>query len=62
MDLILSGGTVVTAGDTFAADIGIEGGRIVRIGFDLGPAAREIDVSGLYLLPGAVDVHTHVDV
>ena len=62
MDLLLSGGTVVTAGDTFDADIGVEDGRIVRIGFGLGPAAREIDVSGLYLLPGAVDVHTHVDV
>ena len=62
MDLILRGGTVVTAADTFAADIGIEGGRIARLGFDLGPAAGEIDVSGLYLLPGAVDVHTHVDV
>ena len=62
MDLILSGGTVVTAGDTYDADIGIEGGRIARLGFDLGPAQREIDVSGLYLLPGAVDVHTHVDV
>ncbi len=62
MDLLLTGGTVVTAGDTFAADVGIEGGRIARLGFDLGPAAREIDVSGLYLLPGAVDVHTHVDV
>ncbi len=62
MDMLLTGGTVVTAGDTFAADIGIEGGRIARLGFDLGPAARQIDVSGLYLLPGAVDVHTHVDV
>ena len=62
MDLILRGGTVVTAGDTFDADIGIEGGKIARLGFDLSPAQREIDVSGLYLLPGAVDVHTHVDV
>ena len=62
MDLILRGGTVVTAADTYDADIGIEKGRIARLGFDLGPARREIDVSGLYLLPGAVDVHTHVDV
>ena len=62
MDLILRGGTIVTAADTYDADIGIEKGRIARLGFDLGPAQREIDVSGLYLLPGAVDVHTHVDV
>ena len=62
MDLLLSGGTVVTAETVFDADIGIEDGRITRIGFDLGPTARETDVSGLNLQPGAVDVHTHVDV
>ena len=62
MDLLLSGGTVVTAADVYDADIGVEDGKVKRIGFDLGPARREIDVAGLYLLPGAVDVHTHVDV
>ena len=62
MDLLLSGGTIVTADNIFDADIGIEDGRVARLGFDLGPARREIDVSDLYLLPGAVDVHTHVDV
>ena len=62
MDLLLSGGTIVMADTIFDADIGIEDGRVARLGFDLGPARREIDVSDLYLLPGAVDVHTHVDV
>ncbi len=62
MDLILRNGTVVTAGDMIRADVGIEGGQVTQIGLGLGPAARTIDVAGMYLLPGAVDVHTHVDV
>ena len=61
LDLVIRNGTVVTAGDIFAADIGIAGGVIKQMGFDLGPARRELDVNGLYLLPGAVDAHTHVD-
>ena len=62
MDLILRNGTVVNSGETFRADVGIENGRIKQIGFDLGPAGRAIDVSDMHLLPGAVDVHTHVEV
>ena len=60
-DLVLKNGTVVTAGDVFQADIGISGGIVKQIGFDLGPGREEIDVTGHYLLPGAVDAHTHVD-
>ena len=61
MDLILKGGTVITAYETYDADIGIENGKIKRIGEDLGAAGREIDVSGKFVFPGGVDVHTHVD-
>ncbi len=61
MDLIISNGTIVTSGDTYRADIGIEGGKVKQIGHDLGPATKTIDASGLFLLPGAVDVHTHVE-
>jgi dihydropyrimidinase len=61
MDLIIRNGTVVTVGETFQADIGIEGGKIKQLGHGLGPAAKEIDAGGKYLLPGGVDVHTHVD-
>ena len=52
MDLIICNGTVVTAGETFQADIGIEGGKIKQLGHGLGPAAKEIDAGGKYLLPG----------
>jgi dihydropyrimidinase len=62
MDLVLRNGTVVTANDTYRADIGIEDGKIKQIGSELEAATKTIDVSGMYLLPGAVDVHTHVDV
>jgi dihydropyrimidinase len=60
------GGTVVTVAGARRADIAIVGGRISAIEPDLsGPAesaAEVIDASGLLLLPGAVDVHTHTRV
>ncbi|HEY8745254.1 MAG TPA: dihydropyrimidinase, partial [Chloroflexota bacterium] len=63
MDLIIAGGTVVTAVDTFRADVGIAGGRIAHIGQDLPcPVGCDVlDASNLYVLPGGVDAHTHLD-
>lgn len=65
-DLVVRGGTVVTASGSAVADIAIEGGVIVAIEADLsGPAAeadRVIDATGMLVLPGAVDVHTHTRV
>jgi adenine deaminase len=52
---------VVTAGETFQADIGIAGSKISQLGHGLGPPAKEIDAGGKYLLPGGVDVHTRVE-
>ncbi len=59
-DLIVRGGTVVTACDQFAADIGIRAGRIAAIAERLegGPA---IDADGLFVLPGGVDSHCHIE-
>jgi len=62
MDLVLRNGTVVNARETFVGDVGIEGGRIKRVGLDLGPAKREVDCTGKLLFPGGVDVHTHADI
>src|SRR3990172_2972579 len=60
-DLIVRGGTVVTAAGAATADVAVEGGRIAAVGPDLGSDAREVvDAAGLLVLPGAVDVHTHV--
>ena len=62
-DLIVRGGTVVTAAGAATADVAVEGGRIVAVEPDLGLDAREVvDAAGLLVLPGAVDVHTHVRV
>jgi len=60
-DLVVRGGTVVTATDRYAADIGVRGGEVVAIAQGLPPGTQEIDATGLLVLPGGVDVHTHLD-
>jgi len=59
-DTIVRGGTVATASDTFACDIGISGGRIAALGLDLGPAAEVVDATGKLVLPGGIDSHVHI--
>jgi dihydropyrimidinase len=59
LDLVIRGGTIATASDTFSCDIGIRSGRIVALGQELGPAADAIDASGLLVLPGGIDSHVH---
>jgi dihydropyrimidinase len=62
VDLIVRHGTVVTAADTFRADVGIANGRIVQIGDQLDdPGAETLDATGRLVLPGGVDTHTHLD-
>lgn len=65
-DLVVRGGTVVTATGSRIADVAIDGEQIVAIEPDLealAPGADEvIDATGLLVLPGAVDVHTHTRV
>ncbi|MDG4650416.1 dihydropyrimidinase [Roseibacterium sp. SDUM158017] len=60
LDTIIAGGTVVTASDTYRADIGIRDGRIAMIGTGLPPAAEVIDAAGLLVLPGGIDSHVHI--
>ena len=53
---------VVTAAETYDADLFVEHGRIALIGQGLSlPADTVLDASGLLVLPGGVDVHTHLD-
>lgn len=59
-DLIISGGIVATAADTFSCDVGINDGRIVSLGHDLGTALRIIDATGHFVLPGGIDSHVHI--
>jgi dihydropyrimidinase len=59
---IIKNGTVVSPSETFLADILIEDGKIKSIGSNLSfDGAEVIDAYGKYVLPGAVDVHTHFD-
>lgn len=61
-DLVVTGGTVVTAERSFAADVAISDGRISAVGEALAaahPSAETLDATGLLVLPGCVDVHTH---
>lgn len=58
-DLVIRNGTLVTAQDTFAADIAVNGEQIAALGHGFS-ARREIDAKGLYVLPGAIDAHVHM--
>lgn len=60
MSTVIKGGTVVTASDTYQADIVIEGEQIAAIGQNL-TGDTTIDASGKYVIPGGIDVHTHLD-
>ena len=62
MRTLIRGGTVVTAADLYKGDVLIEDERVSTIGASLGIAAdRTIDATGKYVLPGGIDVHTHLD-
>jgi dihydropyrimidinase len=60
---VIRGGRIVTAVDDYTADIFVKDGRIRAIGLDLavGGDVPAYDASGLLVLPGGVDVHTHLD-
>jgi len=62
MKTLIKNGTVVTATDTVKADVLVDGERVVAIGVGLpSQADRVIDATDRYLMPGAVDVHTHME-
>ena len=62
-DTVIRNGTVVTATDTYASDIGISGGRITAIAqaLPVENAGKVIDATRLLVMPGGIDVHTHLD-
>lgn len=60
-DTVIRHGTVVTASDTFRSDVGIRDGRIVALAAELTDADEIIDATGLYVMPGGIDSHVHLD-
>lgn len=62
MDLLIQNGTLISSTDRISADLAVTDGKITAIGKDLVPEehTKVVDAKGLYVLPGAIDVHTHL--
>lgn len=62
MSSIIKNGTIVTASDLYKGDIFIEDGIIKEIGVNISKNCDElIDAEGKYVIPGGIDVHTHLN-
>src|SRR5439155_1448453 len=62
MRTLIKNGTVVTASDTTKTDVLIDGEKIAAIGSGLATGADQvIDAENRYVMPGAIDVHTHME-
>jgi dihydropyrimidinase len=62
MSILIKNGKLITASETFVADILVENEKITQIGQNLQhPNAEVIDASGQFITPGGVDPHTHFD-
>ncbi len=63
MNTLIRNGTVVTARETTKTDVLLEGEIIkeVRAGIAEAAAEKVIDAAGMYVIPGGIDVHTHLD-
>ena len=61
MSVLIKNGLIVTSTGRYKADLYAEGDKIKAIGTDLDqPADEVVDAQGLYVLPGAIDPHTHI--
>jgi dihydropyrimidinase len=62
MTTLIKNGTIITATDTYKADVLVKNGVISEIGREISKIASEIiDAADKWVLPGAVDAHTHMD-
>ena len=62
MPTLIKNGTVVNADGQRKADVLVEGETIIQVAADIAPAAHTVvDATGLLVMPGGVDVHTHLD-
>jgi len=62
MDLIIKNGTIITASESYKADIAVKNGRIAMISENIQAAGeRVVDAAGKLVLPGAIDAHVHLE-
>jgi len=64
MRTLIANGTVVTAEGSYPADVLVDGERIAQVGSNLAGTAsvdETIDAAGRYVIPGGIDVHTHME-
>ncbi len=62
MDLVIKGGTIITSHSRYKADVYIKDEVIEAIGTDISvPGAEYVDATGKFVLPGAIDAHTHLE-
>src|SRR5690348_9733540 len=62
-DTVIRNGTVVTATDSSLADVGISGDKVTAIAAQLSTenATHIVEATGCLVIPGGIDVHTHLD-
>ncbi len=62
MSILIKNGHVVTAAESYNADVYIEGEQIIAIGKNLSYSAEKIiDATGKLVFPGGIDPHVHLD-
>ncbi len=63
MGILIQGGKVVSAKENEVADVLIEGEKIARVAPEIDAAGhtKSVDAKGMLVLPGGIDVHTHLD-
>jgi dihydropyrimidinase len=62
MGLLFKNGTIITASDMLKADVLVEGEKITLLGENIDPTGHDVvDCTGKYIMPGGIDVHTHLD-
>ena len=62
MDLLIKNGTLINSKGKYMADVAIDGGKIVEISSKINEEGftKVVDAKGMYVLPGAIDAHTHL--
>lgn len=60
-DLVIRGGTIGSNTGAYAGDVAVRDGKIVAVGLDLPAGREEVDATGMLVLPGGVDSHSHIE-